>query len=106
MSKPTGPACGNNPNYPITDGDRKAVADFRAYLAEREQAATTEAEAALAPLEAKARKLREQQDAKLRAEELRQAANAAEGDRAYFDVYGPRVAAWLRHRARRITEEA
>ncbi|MEV5977534.1 hypothetical protein [Streptomyces sp. NPDC052114] len=33
--KPTGPACGNNPNYPLTDGDRQAVADARAYLAAR-----------------------------------------------------------------------
>ncbi|MFB8772132.1 hypothetical protein [Streptomyces broussonetiae] len=28
----TGPACGNNPNYRLTDGDRKAVEDFQAYL--------------------------------------------------------------------------
>ena len=35
MSKPTGPACGNNPNHPLTDGDRQAVADFKAYLADR-----------------------------------------------------------------------
>ncbi|AMW11638.1 hypothetical protein A4E84_20350 [Streptomyces qaidamensis] len=33
--RPTGPACGNNPNHPLTDGDRQAVADFKAYLAER-----------------------------------------------------------------------
>lgn len=35
MSKSTGPACGNNPNHPLTDGDRQAVADFKAYLADR-----------------------------------------------------------------------
>jgi hypothetical protein len=28
----TGPACGNNPNFQMTDGDRQAVNDFRAYL--------------------------------------------------------------------------
>lgn len=78
MDQPTGPACGNNPNYPITDGDRQAIADFRAYLDERAQAATAEAAAALAPLEAKARQLREQQRARHRAEVLRQAADAAE----------------------------
>ncbi|MFJ1964869.1 hypothetical protein [Streptomyces massasporeus] len=33
--RPTGPACGNNPNFPMSDGDRQAVADFKAYLAER-----------------------------------------------------------------------
>ncbi|MEU9597231.1 hypothetical protein AB0E06_10505 [Streptomyces sp. NPDC048109] len=31
----TGPACGNNPNHKLTDGDRQAVADFKAYLAAR-----------------------------------------------------------------------
>ncbi|MFG3127418.1 hypothetical protein ACGFZU_06915 [Streptomyces tendae] len=29
----TGPACGNNPNHQLTDGDRQAVDSFRAYLA-------------------------------------------------------------------------
>lgn len=29
---PTGPACGNNPNHPLTDGDRQAVENFRARL--------------------------------------------------------------------------
>ncbi|KJK40250.1 hypothetical protein UK15_07830 [Streptomyces variegatus] len=33
--RPTGPACGNNPHHPLTDGDRQAVADFKAYLADR-----------------------------------------------------------------------
>ena len=28
----TGPACGNNPNHQLTDGDRQAVDSFRAYL--------------------------------------------------------------------------
>ncbi|MFF3928604.1 hypothetical protein [Streptomyces hirsutus] len=31
----TGPACGNNPSHPLTDGDRQATADFRDYLAGR-----------------------------------------------------------------------
>jgi hypothetical protein len=31
----TGPRCGNNPNARLTDGDRKAVADFKEYLANR-----------------------------------------------------------------------
>ncbi|MFE6408189.1 hypothetical protein ACFVOR_14785 [Streptomyces sp. NPDC057837] len=33
--RPTGPACGNNPNHPLTDGDRQAVENFKAYLADR-----------------------------------------------------------------------
>ncbi|MGW5509927.1 hypothetical protein ACWEV9_19450 [Streptomyces albogriseolus] len=33
--RPTGPACGNNPNHPISDGDRQAVEDFKAYLEQR-----------------------------------------------------------------------
>lgn len=34
MSNPrsTGPACGNNPNHPLSEGDRQAIAEFRAYL--------------------------------------------------------------------------
>ena len=32
---PAGPPCGNNPNYRLSDGDRQAVAEFRAYLADR-----------------------------------------------------------------------
>ncbi|MFC7880451.1 hypothetical protein ACFUVV_00985 [Streptomyces sp. NPDC057376] len=31
----TGPACGNNPNRLLTDGDRQAIAEFRAYLTDR-----------------------------------------------------------------------
>lgn len=31
----TGPRCGNNPNYRMSEGDRKAVDDFKAYLADR-----------------------------------------------------------------------
>ncbi|MFJ8538133.1 hypothetical protein [Streptomyces sp. NPDC093591] len=31
----TGPACGNNPNYRMSEGDRRAVEDFKAYLADR-----------------------------------------------------------------------
>jgi hypothetical protein len=38
--RPTGPACGNNPNYRMSDGDRQAVEDFRAYLADRAQEKT------------------------------------------------------------------
>ncbi|KAB8162939.1 DUF4031 domain-containing protein [Streptomyces sp. 3MP-14] len=30
-----GPRCGNNPNTQLTDGDREAIAEFRAYLAAR-----------------------------------------------------------------------
>jgi hypothetical protein len=30
-----GPRCGNNPNVRLTDGDRQAVDDFKAYLARR-----------------------------------------------------------------------
>lgn len=33
-----GPRCGNNPNVRLTDGDRKAVEDFREYLAQRRAA--------------------------------------------------------------------
>ncbi|MGX1221963.1 hypothetical protein [Streptomyces ambofaciens] len=32
---PSGPACGNNPNYRMSDGDRQAVDSFRAYLTAR-----------------------------------------------------------------------
>ncbi|WP_129307968.1 hypothetical protein [Streptomyces sp. L2] len=36
MSKqPAGPACGNNPNYRMSDGDRQVVEDFKAYLVTR-----------------------------------------------------------------------
>ncbi|MGN7139049.1 hypothetical protein [Streptomyces pseudogriseolus] len=35
MHRPTGPACGNNPNHRVTDGDRQAVEDFKAYLEQR-----------------------------------------------------------------------
>ncbi|MGX1116365.1 hypothetical protein RKD37_001728 [Streptomyces ambofaciens] len=31
----TGPACGNNPHYRMSDGDRQAVDSFRAYLTAR-----------------------------------------------------------------------
>jgi hypothetical protein len=31
----TGPACGNNPNYRMSDGDRRVVDSFRAYLTAR-----------------------------------------------------------------------
>jgi hypothetical protein len=33
--RPTGPACGNNPNYRMSDGDRQAVDDFKAYLTDQ-----------------------------------------------------------------------
>lgn len=73
----TGLPCGNNPHQPLTDGDRQAVAEFRAYLAARtdEQAATGRAAEVLAPLAAKANALRARQDAELRAETLRVAAD-------------------------------
>ena len=38
MAKPIGPACGNNPNFQMSDGDRKAVDDFKARLALKEAA--------------------------------------------------------------------
>ncbi|MFF8679532.1 hypothetical protein ACF07F_16635 [Streptomyces sp. NPDC015237] len=31
----TGPACGNNPHHQLTDGDRQALDNFKAYLADR-----------------------------------------------------------------------
>ncbi|MEU0332199.1 hypothetical protein [Streptomyces sp. NPDC006193] len=33
--RPTRPRCGNDPRAQLTDGDRQAVAGFRAYLAAR-----------------------------------------------------------------------
>lgn len=30
-----GPRCGNNPNVPLSDGDKRAVEQFRAYLVRR-----------------------------------------------------------------------
>ena len=46
----TRPRCGNDPRAQLTDGDRQAIADFKAYLADR--AALREiAEAALAAVE-------------------------------------------------------
>jgi hypothetical protein len=33
--QPVGPHCGNNPNVQLTDGDRRAVEEFKAHLAER-----------------------------------------------------------------------
>jgi hypothetical protein len=38
--------CGNDPNAHLTDGDRQAIADFRAYLAARKLVAEYEATAA------------------------------------------------------------
>ena len=104
MTAVTRPRCGNDPRAQLTDGDRQALADFRAFLTRRAQEKTMTdqtpiaealsaadehscqmqdgvgyqalAEAALAPLEAKARALREQLDAKHRAEVLREAADA------------------------------
>lgn len=37
-----GPRCGNNPNYKLSDGDRKAVEDFKAYLQRRKAGAPPE----------------------------------------------------------------
>lgn len=34
-SATVGPRCGNNPNVRLTDGDRRAVDEFKAYLARR-----------------------------------------------------------------------
>lgn len=33
----SGPACGNNPNYRMSDGDRQVVDEFKEYLAARAQ---------------------------------------------------------------------
>lgn len=35
MANTTGPACGTNPNYRMSDGDRRAVEDFKACLTAR-----------------------------------------------------------------------
>lgn len=37
MSQQTGPACGNNPNYRMSDDDRRVVEDFKAYLVARRE---------------------------------------------------------------------
>ncbi|MFE2457546.1 hypothetical protein [Streptomyces sp. NPDC059402] len=37
----TGPACGNNPNHRMSDGDRRVVEDFKAYLAVQAAVAKT-----------------------------------------------------------------
>lgn len=34
-TNPSGPPCGNNPNYQLADGDRAAVEGFHAYLKDR-----------------------------------------------------------------------
>lgn len=39
----TGPRCGNNPNALLTDGDRQAIAEFRAYLTARREGMPTTA---------------------------------------------------------------
>lgn len=38
--QPRRPVCGNDATAQLTDGDRSAVAEFRAYLARRKQQAT------------------------------------------------------------------
>jgi hypothetical protein len=40
VSRHSGPPCGNNPNHRMTPGDRKAVEEFKAYLAARREAET------------------------------------------------------------------
>ncbi|MFI9340002.1 hypothetical protein ACIG0D_01800 [Streptomyces sp. NPDC052773] len=92
--QPTGPACGNNPNYRMSDGDRQAVAEFRAYLdargqekasTEPERTATAHAEATfLAALDAKARELKARERAEHRAAVLRDAADAITAMRREF----------------------
>ena len=101
------PRCGNDPRAQLTDGDRQAIADFRAYLtrraqektmdeqqlrqihdietgttrkqrAEQEQQATARAEAALAPLEAKMRELKARERAEHRAAIYRELADQQE----------------------------
>lgn len=37
-ARQSGPPCGNNPNFALTDGDRQAVNEFRDYLARRKAA--------------------------------------------------------------------
>jgi hypothetical protein len=129
------PRCGNDPRAQLTDGDRQAIADFRNFLtrraqektmselsrkaflaaatvgdhlAEQEQAATAKAEAALAPLEAKARALREQRDAEHRAEVLRQAAeeiDRTELPQDQVDMFD-NGARWATSLLRRMADEA
>lgn len=38
-----GPRCGNNPNVRLTPGDRAAIDDFKAYLAQRREAEAADA---------------------------------------------------------------
>lgn len=133
------PRCGNDPRAQLTPGDAQAIADFRAYLtrraqektmselprkvflaetaavnehlAEQEQQATAKAEAALAPLEAKARALQQQNDARLRAAVLREAAEVAVraalgcGD-SETGQYAASVAAGIARELRRLADEA
>lgn len=40
----SGPPCGNNPNYPLGEVERQAIADFLAYLANRRPTNTEETE--------------------------------------------------------------
>lgn len=65
-----GPRCGNNPNVPLTPGDRQAVDEFKAYLAQRREAEDRQAlHAAIAVVERRwpdselLRELREQAEA-------------------------------------------
>jgi hypothetical protein len=89
------PRCGNDPRAQLTDGDRQAIADFRAYLAKRHQEKTmTDLEEARANLEAwletgDARAALERFEAAVRADErafatraavLREAANVVGND--------------------------
>lgn len=73
---------------------------------EEQQAATAKAEAALAPLEAKARALREQLDAKLRAKVLREAADAVDSGKARFPEPVRGGASWAARMLRRMADEA
>ncbi|MFC9686837.1 hypothetical protein [Streptomyces sp. NPDC056948] len=103
--RPTGPACGNNPSHPLTDGDRQAVADFRAFLEDRAALRDRIAEAlreadTYAQLERRDDRERFA-DAVLavlpppvsRADVLREAAEVAEGLRQFESVTGARKSA-------------
>ncbi|MFF7313368.1 hypothetical protein [Streptomyces sp. NPDC008137] len=84
------------------------TAAVREHHDEQEQAATAKAEAALAPLEAKAQELREQRDAKLRAEALREAADRIDREdlpQDQVDMFD-NGARWATSLLRRMADEA
>lgn len=70
------------------------------------RAATARDKAALAPLEAKARELRAQLDAKHRAEVLREAADAVDSGKTAFPEPVRSGASWAARMLRRMADEA